>query len=395
MLLNKLSKAIGFANLFAGQALPPASRSLVVVSVLGMLARMVITTTLMAAIMPNIKVVAQTRAAGPESPMDGTRNRYRPTPPIHAVVPAELGCHVETTPGNLTKVDCLSAEDIASRPRPAACTGADGDAACGMQSTVTPIQRLFGIQSIPITEAFLEVTLQQYSSSADTSAGPGAYSLQLNTNTFKAPSTTGWVQFAFQNYPTGSRFCVWNIDWTHSKYTPVCTPYSSVPLTARAQFTVGGFVCGNGCTYVPNPPVLYGWMHWDVLDGSGNVCGSCGSGTVWAVAPDTYGLASSWLQVSGSILGAGGGSKLNFNAYAVDRNVLGATACSIPLSPSWTCVTPQLNGQYADTAGWVTAESNNLYYAPSPNWVVPQVPPSALTCSDGFCWLEAYELYPN
>jgi hypothetical protein len=301
------------------------------------------------------------------------------------------------TPGKLTKVACLSPQEIAKRPRPAFCTGADGDAACGMQSVVTPVQQKFGINKIPIKEAFLEVTLQQYLSSADTSAGPGAYSLQLNTNTFPAPNTTGWVQFVLQDYPTGggTRFCVWNIDWNNSKYSPVCTPYSPVPLGARAQFTVGGFVCGKGCTYVPNAPVIYGWMHWDELDARGNVCSTCGSGTVWAVAPDTYGLANGWLQVSGSILGAGGGSKINFAGNTVEQNVLGATACPIPEAPGWTCATPQLNGQYANTAGWVTAEANNLYYAPSPNWVVPQAPQSALTCNNGFCWLTAYEIYPK
>jgi hypothetical protein len=334
--------------------------------------------------------------------MNEIRKAYKPTPIIHAVIPTELGCHVETTPGKLTKVACLSPLDIAKRPHPAACTGADGDAACGMQSAVTPVQQKFGINKIPITEAFLEVTLQQYSSSTDTGAGAGAYSLQLNTNTFPAPHTTGWVQFAFQDYPTGggTRFCVWNIDWNASKYTPVCTPYNPVPLGVRAQFTVGGFVCAGSCTYfrpggTSGPAVIWGWMHWDELDASGNVCSSCGSGTVWAVAPDTYGLASNWTQVSGSILGSGGGSKINFAQYAVDQNVLGATACPIPEKPGWTCATPQLNGQYADTAGWVTAEANNLYYAPNPNWVVPQAPQSALNCSNGFCWLTAYEIYPK
>jgi len=87
--------------------------------------------------------------------------------------------------------------------------------------------------------------------------------------------------------------------------------------------------------------------------------------------------------------------KLNFKANAIVRNVLAGTACSIPLQPGWTCNSPQLNGQYADTAGWVTAEANNLYYAPDPNWVLPQVPQSEFSCSGGFCWMQAYELYPK
>lgn len=350
--------------------------------------RHIATATLVLTIIPGA-AAAETNTSAPKAPAIA--------PIIHAAVPSALGCYVESPPGKLKKIDCLSAEQIAKRPPPAPCTGPDGDAACGMQSTVTAAQQQFGINQIPITEAFLQVTLQQYSSSTDSSFGPGAYSLQLNTNYINAPKTKGWVQFTLQDFPTGggTRFCVWNIDVTNKKYNPVCTPYNPVPLTARARFTVGGFVCGKGCTYVPKPPAIYGWMHWDVLDAQGNVCSTCGSGTVWAVAPDTYALQSNWLQVSGSILGAGNGSEIFFTGNTVNQNVLGATGCPIPLAPGWACDTPQLNNQYADTAGWVTGESNNLYYAPSPNWVTPQVPQSALACSKGFCSLTAYEIYPN
>ena len=51
----------------------------------------------------------------------------KPVPMIHAAIPTEMGCHTETA-GKLTKVDCLSPEEIAKFPPPAPCTGADGDA---------------------------------------------------------------------------------------------------------------------------------------------------------------------------------------------------------------------------------------------------------------------------
>lgn len=362
----------------------------------------VATTSLLA-----IVCVPAVRAQGPgaQRPMTPqVAGGYKPVPMMHAVVPGELGCHVETTPGKLTKVACLSAADIAKHPPPIPCAGADGDAACGMQSTVTPAQQQFGVNRIPITEGFLENTLEQYDSSTDSDFGAGGYSVQLNTNYFSSTTTsvantTGWIQFAFQNFPgSGGRFCIWNNHWTdphNPAYSPVCTPYSPLPLTARARFTVGGFVCAKGCNYISNAPALFGWMHWDTLNANGTVCASCSSGTLWAVAPDTYGLAGNWLQESGSILGSGRGSKLTFSGSADDRNVLGATACPIPLSPGWTCNTPQLNAQYANTAGWVTGESNNLYYAPNPNWVSPQAPQSALNCSGGFCSLTAYEIFPK
>jgi len=365
--------------------------------------RIAVATTSLLAIVCAPAVRAQAPGA-PRTLASQVAGGYKPVPVMHTVVPAELGCHVETTPGKLTKVACLSAAEIAKYPPPIPCAGADGDAACGMQSTVTPAQQQFGVNRIPITEGFLENTLEQYGSSTDSDFGAGGYSVQLNTNYFSSTTTsvantTGWIQFAFQNFPGGGgRFCIWNNHWTdphNPQYSPVCTPYSALPLTARARFTVGGFVCARGCNYISNAPALFGWMHWDTLNANGTVCANCSSGTLWAVAPDTYGLAGNWLQVSGSLLGSGRGSKLTFSGNADDRNVLGATACPIPLSPGWTCNTPQLNAQYADTAGWVTGESNNLYYAPNPNWVSPQAPQSALNCSGGFCSLTAYEIFPE
>jgi hypothetical protein len=368
--------------------------------------------TLTLTMMPRI-VVAQSPPTPPnqipaQPSFEDVLKGIKPAPVIHAAIPLELGCHTETG-GKLTKVDCLTPEEIAKFPPPAPCTGADGDAACGMLSAVTSAEQKKGINQIPITEAYLGVTLQEYSSSNDTLSGPGAYSLQLNTNWFQVtPSTTGWVQFTYQNFNSSARFCVWNIHWpTNSNggtYTPVCTGMKSIPLTAKLQFTVGGFVCAGSCTYfrpggTSGPAVLWGWVHWETLDASGKVCSSCDSGTVWATANDTEGLANNWTQISGSILGSGSTAtvtgKLNFKANAIVRNVLAGTACSIPLQPGWTCNSPQLNGQYADTAGWVTAEANNLYYAPDPNWVLPQVPQSELSCSGGFCWMQAYELYPR
>jgi hypothetical protein len=364
--------------------------------------------TLTVTMMPGI-VVAQNPPAPPNPPpaqpsFEDVFKGVRPAPVIHAAIPTEMGCHLETA-GKLTKVDCLPPEEIAKYPPPAPCSGADGDAACGMLSAITPAEQKAGIKVVPITEAYLGVTLQEYFTSSDTGFGNGAYSLQLNTNWFTAsPGTTGWVQFVYQDFLNSARFCVWNIHWpTNSNpttYTPVCTGMKAIPLTARLQFTVGGFVCAGSCTYfrpggTSGPAVLWGWVHWETLNANGQVCTTCDSGTVWATAPDTEGLAHNWTQISGSILGAGGGSKVNFKGNAVVRNFLGATACSIPLAPSWTCSSPQLDGQYADTAGWVTAEANNLYYAPDPNWVLPQVPQSELSCSGGFCWLQAYEIYPK
>jgi hypothetical protein len=365
--------------------------------------RMVAITTLTVAMAPGM-VVAQTNATPPTRSFEEILKGFKPAPFNLKVVPKEMGCHAETAPGTLTKVDCLTPEEIAKYPPPAPCTGADGDAACGMQSVVTPAEQKAGIETVPITEAYLGVTLLEYSSSVDTNYGKGGYSLQLNSNWFQAaPGTTGWVQFAYQNFASSARFCVWNIHWpTNSNpavYTPFCSPIQSITLTARLQFTVGGFVCAGSCTYfrpggTSGPAVLWGWVHWETLDASGSVGSSCASGTVVATAPDTEGLANNWTQISGSVLGASN-SKINFSANAIVRNVLAATACPIPLAPSWTCESPQLNGQYADTAGWVTAEANNLYYAPSPNWVIPQVPQSQLGCSKGFCALVDYEIYPK
>jgi hypothetical protein len=356
-----------------------------------------------AAIMP-IVVVAQTDTPPPKPSLEEILKEFKPAPFKLEAVPKEMGCHEVTATGQLKTVDCLTPEEIGKYPPPAPCTGADGDAACGMQSVLSSADKKAKINIVPITEAYLGVTLQEYSSSKDSVYGKGAYSLQLNSNWFQlAPGTTGWVQFVYQDFLTSARFCVWNVHWpTNSNpatYTPVCAGMKSIPLDARLQFTVGGFVCAGSCTYfrpggVNGPSVLWGWIHWETLDANGNMCSGCDSGTVLATAPDTEGLANNWTQMSGSILGTSS-SKISFSANAIVRNVLAGTACPIPLAPSWTCDSPRLDGQYADTAGWVTAEANNLYYAPSPNWVSPQLPQSQLGCSDGFCALVDYEIYPK
>jgi hypothetical protein len=349
--------------------------------------------------------VAQTPSATAQAALPAAPKPYKPVPKMHDVIPTEMGCHVETSPGTLTKVDCLSSEEIAKYPPPAPCTGTVGDAKCGMVSTATPIQKIFGVPAAPITEAYVETTMEEYSSSKDTDWGKGAYSLQLNTNYFQAgPSNTGWVQFVYQDFASSARFCVWNIEWPNSSgvavYSPVCTGMQPIPLTAKIQLTVGGFVCAGSCNYfrpggTSGPAVMWGWISWRTLNANGSVCDSCSSGTVWAMADDEHGLAHNWTQVSGSTIGAGGGSELVFSGYDEVQNVLGATACPVPESDGWTCGSPQLDGQYADTAGWVTAEGNNLYYAPVSNWVIPEAPQSNLECSDGFCYEVAYELYPQ
>jgi hypothetical protein len=265
--------------------------------------RALATATLALAMAPSV-VVAQTNATPPTRSFEEILKESKHVPFNLKVVPTEMGCHAETAPGTLRKVDCLTPEEIAKYPPPAPCTGADGDAACGMQSVVTPAEQKAGIKIIPITEAYLEVTLAEYSSSADTNYGKGGYSLQLNSNWFQAtPNTTGWVQFAYQDFVSSARFCVWNIHWpTNSNptvYTPVCASVQSIPLTAKLQFTVGGFVCAGSCTYfrpegTSGPAVLWGWIHWETLDASGGVCSSCASGTVLATAQDTEDLANNW-----------------------------------------------------------------------------------------------------
>ena len=248
-----------------------------------------------------------------------------------------------------------------------------------------------------------------------------AFSIQNNTNVF--PCTTcrdeypfaaqagkdgaivaasasragdqGWVQFAYQADPTGARLCVWNIDATVASataypgidgvqdagYNSTCIALPTLwPLTGKDTIILPSEITGwvtcpaagsnQGCflSLIALMPWSGGWLN--------------------IVAYDTMGLASQWANVSGGLIGEGGGSTAFFTTNAQVANVLRGYSCVEPYTPPLgvltpiTCpvnpVAPQLSGE-ADNY-YPTAESNNLKSGPA----TLTCPPFSFSCSISF-----------
>jgi hypothetical protein len=185
---------------------------------------------------------------------------------------------------------------------------------------------------------------------------PNAFSIQTNTNTFTCttctsgyplatsnPGDQAWVQFVYwqdPEIPVGrpsnpdSGLCVWSWDLTPNSdmYTTDQTSFMQcvypskilsvppAPLTgpgaAAWQFgeVVGYVTCpfsGNvGCLLISVAylPWVGGW---------------------WSVgAPDYMGLSGNWTNVTGSILGEGGGSTATFTNTQISQTVI-ANSCFV------------------------------------------------------------------
>lgn len=212
--------------------------------------------------------------------------------------------------------------------------------------------------------------------------GLGAYSIQLNTNTFTGNNGhRDWVQFAYQDYcgnhggvvgqscEDRSRFCVWNIDLTVSNdegYHPTCVGPGDIPLSEKHSWQwetiIQGWVSPNGNL------VGCGW-----LNGDGEWC---------VVTPDQYGLATAnigWVEAAGGIMGSGGSSQADFEGTWLQTDI-GVNSCPNQISPvdPWR----DCGGQpiSADDQVWEadTGESSNLaqydesmtsYYSGSHWWI--------------------------
>jgi len=245
-----------------------------------------------------------------------------------------------------------------------------------------------------------------------------AFSIQVNTNDFtcstckngspfaavsgvpnsaSAPGDTGWVQFVYQQFASGtdgsSRLCVWNVDTTvaanttnNAGYKPNCVyPSASYPM---GPLTGNGAVIGAaeviGYTQCPSPISNAGCTLWAVA----KLPFAAGAGW-WAIsAKDEMGLTGNWTNVGGTVYGAGGGSRAVFTNTQVQTNVVAYSCYTAPAGP--TGYTPQgcappppydffaqffyLKASPADY--FPTGESNNLTNDPV-----------TFSCGDYDCWL--------
>ncbi len=189
-----------------------------------------------------------------------------------------------------------------------------------------------------LTNAVETVSFSQFSGESDQTWGNNAWSVQLNTNTFIGNNgQTDWVQFVFQNNLYNnyiffksyySQFAIWTVDITTNTYNAYSTSIPIQTLSTALQVEIDANSNGGDLN-----AQLY------ITTSSGY--------TVWYLSePQQYGLSGHWSSVSGTILGAGGGSIADFTSPTHETTVITADGPS-----TWSPYT------YLD---YNTAEMNNL-----------------------------------
>ena len=296
-------------------------------------------------------------------------------PPL---VTSPFSCHEYTKSHGWRTVDCLSEEYVRAHvPHPQAHISplAEGDGAGvlginpGRPSPLLPVT----FAQVNVNVLFIPPPFFFFSSEVDSSSGLGGFSIQLNTNTFTGRSGHNyWYQFVHQNFTplpgANSNACSGSLCFTdvfgiwQNDITVACN--NPALKCGNPQ----GYFCT--CVFV-TPEALSGSYSTNILTyfipptPGGGTYGSVGSilitpNSVYAVvAPDLYGLSAlKWQSVSGTILGAGGGSQAQFITPTVVQTTLTAK-----YGNSGTQLDMILPNTYTDTT---TAESNNLSY-PSGN----------------------------
>jgi hypothetical protein len=266
----------------------------------------------------------------------------------------------------------------------------------------------------------VNVTSDPATATEESGGNANTFSIQTNTNTFKCapcangspfaatagipnsaskPGDTGWVQFVYQQFATGpvgkgnSRLCVWNVDINIANATSNAAGYAPTCVYPSASETVAG-LDGKGAAigaaevigYVqcPNASSDSGCTLWVVAQ----LPWSPGTGW-WAIsAPDSMGLAGNWTNVSGTILGSGGGNEAIFTKTQA-QNMLRAYSCyTSPTSATGyvptACPNPSpLNffARYFELTAspanyYPTGESSNLAGGPI-----------TISCGDYDCWM--------
>ena len=300
-------------------------------------------------------------------------------------LPSMTGCYKITKATNAwVKDTCLTPEYVkAHYPHPELEPGVQfGSAATA--GTTPPI---------PVTGGAIDVGLTTIGSINDAHYGNGFFSVQLNTNDFRDSSGHfAATQFVDMHRPLSANqsedlICIWNVDITSQLYPNTCHPLiTGRPVRSGDFIAIQGYKDFQEAGYLK----MVVQMSWDSEEG-----------TYGVVAPDTYGLTQTvsnhgnWNQLTGSILGYGNGSKVNFSGtnlwVAIDAwncQYDASTAC-IAYDPgpwTWTATRPfvALNG--------LTMEQNNLIPASTYTLTTPASSLPALHCPGwNGCYIEYSE----
>jgi hypothetical protein len=195
---------------------------------------------------------------------------------------------------------------------------------CETPAEQPPPEDLDGVETGPPGSPLVQGQLvvapldDQFASDVDNKFGPGAYSIQLNTNGITGNNgEADWMQFVDQVSNAGEgmalhHICLWQID-THTKQYYTYLRCKQIMLSAREpgdiDITAG---TENGMLYL-------GWAAFGSITPLHLVA---------VVSPDAYGLGDDgrWRAVSGLVVGYGGSSRATF-ADAEDEIGVQASTC--------------------------------------------------------------------
>ena len=301
--------------------------------------------------------------------------------------PTQLGCYVGTLAG-WVQVGCTDPKAIFPDFQAFAVGTNDG-----LHSFTT------AQGAVPLVYGQVEVTVESVASEAS-GTRPNLWSVQTNTNLFVCNGGTHscGVQFVVATNAGGtegaSAICVSNNDLSTSPQTYAVTcvgadgqNYTSNSIWAKQTVTRAGplqpfdFANVAGFAFTSDSQArlaIVAQMSWvtgqDAVPATQTDLPNRIPGLYAVVAPDTYGLAGRWTDVSGSILGMENGMQATFtNAQVLTR--VAASSCPGDVSASGpTCpgvpVFPPNNVRYS-TALLNTRESNNLTLIQTPTVTFP------------------------
>jgi len=272
--------------------------------------------------------------------------------------PDQVGCYRYTAGNGWHRRPCLSSVYVLAHfPHPA--IGGSAPVVGVQEGAVAPGPHAVWLPpSKPLEISWLRADDIAFGSESDTSLGPDAYSMQINTNGFGLGGAD-WVQFVNQSRPVNagtrgfnlSLVCVWQNDFLLSK-----------PLQP------------TGCsTYSGSFAEIEGWASEGTLGVA--VANPGGTSSIAGIVPDQYGLGTglNWNFTSGSLLGYSGSQAVFTNTEMVfylaasgcvnDGFLVGFSEfCSSHLRGD-AYVNDLTGAQAVPPTGshyWRTAESNNL-----------------------------------
>ena len=240
-----------------------------------------------------------------------------PTPPT------AIGCyHYVQSASKWSAVQCLGADVASKIPHP---TEGGSSGVTGQASTKT------------FTQGAIAVIPTDPSGVKDAVYGSGAYSIQANTNGFVNGGKLYATQFTIQNSPSADYFCTWTVDVTDQKYPNKCL---TIPVI-QTKTMIYGIILGTT-------------QSGKVTNEFCSFTTSISTTSCWTITKtDTSGLGSHWTGLTGSILGYGDGSQVNF---------LGSSPQLVVETDIYKPSSPSVSGEI----GANTVETNNLHYVGSP-----------------------------